>query len=64
MICWITLDYVDGSKSKAVKTDLAGLSLSSMVFKMMEQDVVGFTVTKAMPVTKLADLHRKAADRE
>jgi hypothetical protein len=47
MRCHITLDHIDGSKSKVRTVDLdSGISMSQLVFMMMKADVTGCSITK------------------
>ena len=49
----ITLDRYDGSLSKIVTTDLGGISMSELAFRMMSPDVCGITITKADKIDRL-----------
>lgn len=42
----ITKDMYDGSKSKLIQVDLDGLSMSSLIFMLMNAKVAGITITK------------------
>lgn len=55
MLVTITLDKIDGSQSK-IKTCYADeFNFNALVFKLMESDVVGFTVTKRENILKIAE---------
>ena len=59
MKCLITLDRYDGTQSKSIVVDdLGGISMSSMVFKLMQADICGFTVTKVIPAEKAVEKMR------
>lgn len=60
-MAWITLDYYDGTRSKAKKIDLDGFGMSEMIFLLMNRDVCGFTVTKENALKGLID-KRKVED--
>lgn len=46
MKAFVTLDYYDGTRSKAKLMHLDGVNLQQLVFQLMESGVCGFTVTK------------------
>ena len=48
----VTLDYYDGRESKSVETNLDGQNLQSFMYRMMESDVCGFTVSKMTNLAK------------
>lgn len=52
MIVNVTLDHYDGSESKSITVDLEDFPIRELLFKMMESDVYGFTVTKANTLIK------------
>lgn len=51
----VTLDYYDGSASKAKTIEAETLPVHELMFKMMGSDVCGFTVTKLPTVKKLME---------
>jgi hypothetical protein len=50
----VTLDYYDGSQSKARDLDMEEFPARDMMWRMMEGGVVGFTVTKKPSLAGLA----------
>lgn len=48
----VTLDYYDGRDSRSIETDLDGMGMQQFVYKMMEGDVCGFTVSKMTNLVK------------
>lgn len=49
----VTLDYYDGSQGKSVVIDAEDMPVRDLMFKMMNKDVCGFTVTKTEDVVRL-----------
>jgi hypothetical protein len=49
----VTLDRYDGSQSQLGEIDMDSFSARDMMWRMMEADVAGFTVTKKPPLHKL-----------
>ena len=54
----VTLDYWDGTRSKARDVDMEQISGRDLMFMMMEEGVAGITITKKLPVTKMVDRMR------
>lgn len=52
MLVNVTLDRYDGSESKSLQVDLADFPVRDLIFKMMESDIYGFTVTKVNTLIK------------
>lgn len=51
----VTLDYYDGSQGKMITIDAEDIPVRDLVFKMMQKDVCGFTVTKLVDMSKMND---------
>lgn len=49
----VTLDYYDGTQSKSITIDAEDMPVRDLVFKMMQRDVCGFTVTKSENLSKV-----------
>lgn len=56
----VTLDYYDGTQGKAKEMDVENLSIRDLMWRMMENDVCGFTVTKLPQLKKLQDKMEEA----
>lgn len=57
MKVWITKDYIDGRRSQARKVQLESVPTSGMLLMLMEQGVVGLTITTAEPLRELEFIH-------
>ena len=53
----VTLDYYDGSESKTVLMDLDEVStrISGLMFKLMQANTAGITITKHVSPAKMVD---------
>lgn len=60
----VTLDYLSGSQSKYKTCDLEELDLYDIKMRMMQKNVVGFTITKLLPVRKLLSMEDSLEDQE
>ena len=52
MRVYITKDCFDGSESKIIEADLDGMSMSSLVFILMEAKVASITITKKFDIER------------
>ena len=55
MKVYITLDRYDGSQSSAITCYADDFPMSDLMWRMMEPDVSGFTVTKAKALPNILD---------
>lgn len=55
MRVFVTLDYWDGSKSKATEMDLDGMPMSQFSFMMMKRGVAGITITHKSDLTRMVE---------
>ncbi len=64
MKAFVTLDYYDGTRSKAKLMDLEGTSIQELMFRLMESGCCGFTVTKHEPMERVAQHMNKQSGRK
>lgn len=55
MVVNVTLDYFDGSQSKAKTCEAESIPLRELMFQLMSSEVCGVTITKVSGIIKAVD---------